>query len=126
MQQRVLAIYQKLTGPDSPDVAMALMNLANSYKELGRPTEAVPLYERALGIFTQKFGEDSGLVADALGAMGRLELDRGQFEEAGRNFVRAFAVHERVIGPQHPSLIFTLRSLAYLTMRPANNPQPRF
>jgi tetratricopeptide (TPR) repeat protein len=77
MQQRVLAIYEKLTGPDSPDAARALVNLANSYKELGRPSEAVPLYERALHIFSQKFGEDSGPVGDVLGALGRLQQDRG-------------------------------------------------
>ena len=70
MQQRVLAINEKVAGPDSPDVARALSNLANSYKELGRPAEAVPLYERALRIFSQKFGEDLGLVADVYGALG--------------------------------------------------------
>ncbi len=59
------------------------------------------------------------------GALGRLELDAGQFEEAGRNLTRAFAVHERIIGPQHPSLVVDLRSLGYLDMQTGKYPQAR-
>ena len=90
-----------------------------------RSAEARSLYERALRIVSQKFGEDSALAADAYGALGRLEIETGQYEDACRNLGRAFPIHERMVGPQHPSLIVDLRSLAYLDIKTGKLPEAR-
>ena len=50
LAQRVLAIREKSLGPDDPDVARALYNLAVLYDEQGRPTDAEPLYKRSVAI----------------------------------------------------------------------------
>jgi tetratricopeptide (TPR) repeat protein len=50
LAQRVLAIREKVLGPDHPDVADALNKLAILYKDQGRYAEAEPLYKQSLAI----------------------------------------------------------------------------
>ena len=53
-----LRIWEQALGPDHPDVAFPLTNLANLYNEQGKYAEAEPLYERALRIWEQALGPD--------------------------------------------------------------------
>ena len=48
--RRALAIDEKAFGPDHPDVATALNNLAALLRATNRLGEAEPLYRRALAI----------------------------------------------------------------------------
>jgi len=48
--ERALAIDEAAHGPDHPDVATALNNLAQILRDLGQPEAARPLQERALAI----------------------------------------------------------------------------
>lgn len=41
---------EKAYGPDRPDVAMALVNLAGFYFDHGRHAEAAPLYDRFMSL----------------------------------------------------------------------------
>jgi tetratricopeptide (TPR) repeat protein len=50
LAQRVVAIQQKTLGPEHPDVATSLNNLAVLYRVQGRYTEAEVLYKRSLEI----------------------------------------------------------------------------
>jgi tetratricopeptide (TPR) repeat protein len=50
LAQRALAIWEKALGPDHPDVATSLNNLAKIYRRQGRYTDAEPLNRRALAI----------------------------------------------------------------------------
>jgi tetratricopeptide (TPR) repeat protein len=45
-----LAINKKALGPDHPDVAGSLNNLAELYRAQGRYAEAEPLHKRSLAI----------------------------------------------------------------------------
>jgi len=49
--RRALAIKERLLGPDHPDVATTLNNLALLCKAQGRLAEGETLYRRALAIF---------------------------------------------------------------------------
>ena len=49
--QRVLALLEKALGPEHPDVALSLNNLAMFYeKNQGQYAKAEPLYQRSLAI----------------------------------------------------------------------------
>ena len=48
--QRALDIREKALGPEHPDVADSLNNLAVLYHDQGKYGEAEPLYQRALAI----------------------------------------------------------------------------
>ncbi len=54
-------ICEQSLGPDHPDVASPLNNLANLYFEQGKYSEAEPLYQRALAIWEQSLGPDHSL-----------------------------------------------------------------
>ncbi len=50
LEERALAITEAAYGPDHPDVATRLNNLAQILRDLGQPEGARPLQERALAI----------------------------------------------------------------------------
>ncbi len=54
--KRALAIREKALGPDHPNVATSLNNLALLYHKQGRYVDAEPLYKRALVIFEKASG----------------------------------------------------------------------
>ena len=51
--RRSLAIHEKALGPDHPDTAAALNNLAVLYDEQGKYGKAEPLYQRSLAILEE-------------------------------------------------------------------------
>jgi len=53
---RSLRILEKAVGPNHPDVAIHLNNLAHAMQDLGRPEAARPLIERAATIEGQHHG----------------------------------------------------------------------
>jgi tetratricopeptide (TPR) repeat protein len=59
--QRALATRQQVLGPDHPDVATSLNNLAELYRTRGQYAEAEPLYRRALAIGEKKLGPNHPL-----------------------------------------------------------------
>jgi tetratricopeptide (TPR) repeat protein len=58
LAQRVLAIVEKALGPDHPDVAALLDNLAGLYHQKGDYARAEPLYQRALGNREKALGKE--------------------------------------------------------------------
>ena len=64
--QRSLAIREKTYGPDHPDVATALHNLALTLEENGRHSDAEKILRRALTINEKAFGAEHFTVGYAL------------------------------------------------------------
>ena len=50
MYQRALKIREKALGPEHPDTAASLNNLAALFADMGAYDQALPLYQRALKI----------------------------------------------------------------------------
>lgn len=48
LYHRALAVRMETLGPDHPDVATSLNNLAYSYSEQGKYAKAEPMFQRAL------------------------------------------------------------------------------
>ncbi len=66
LYQRSLAISEKALGPEHPDVATSLNNLAELYRDQGRYGEAEPLYQRSLAISEKALGPEHPDVAQSL------------------------------------------------------------
>ena len=66
LAQRTLTIREKSLGPDHPDVAVSLNNLAELYRAQGRYADAEPLHKRALTIREKALGPDHPDVALSL------------------------------------------------------------
>jgi len=80
--RRALAINEKALGPDHPDVATDLNNLAWLLQATGRYAEAEPLYARALAIWEKALGPDHPAVATSLNSLAFLLDATGRYAEA--------------------------------------------
>jgi tetratricopeptide (TPR) repeat protein len=72
LHKRALAIREKALGPDHPDVANSLNNLARLYQDQHRYADAEPLHKRALAITEKTLGPKHPDVATALKRLARL------------------------------------------------------
>ncbi len=63
LAERALAINEAAHGPDHPEVAIALNNLAQILQDAGQLAEARPLAERSLAISEAAYGPDHPEVA---------------------------------------------------------------
>jgi tetratricopeptide (TPR) repeat protein len=58
LYERALAIYKRALGPDHPNTAMVLANLASLLQAQGDLAGARRLYERSLTIYEKALGPD--------------------------------------------------------------------
>ena len=102
--RRALAIDEASYGPDHPNVAIRLNNLA----ELLQPRTASPrpsrLMRRALAIDEASYGPDHPNVAIDLNNLARLLKATNRLGEAEPLMRRALAIDEASYGPDHPNV----------------------
>jgi len=87
--ERALQVAQQNDGPDHPNVALSLGNLAELYEAQGVYAEAEPLYKRSLAILEEAFGQDSPFLVPTLLNMASLYREIGRDNEAQRVMERA-------------------------------------
>ena len=111
---RALAIREKVLGPDHPDTARSLNNLAKVYEYQGHYKQAEPLYKRALGIHEKALGPNHPDTATSLGNLASVYDSLGQYEDAELLSKRALDIREKALGPDHPDTATSLNNLASL------------
>jgi len=114
LYRRALAINEKASGPDHPDVATNLNNLAELLQAKGDYTAAEPLFRRALAINEKALGPDHPTVATGLNNLASLLQAKGDDTAAEPLYRRALAIDEKALGPDHPSVAICLNNLAGL------------
>lgn len=114
--ERALALKEKALGPDHPDLAATLNNLAGVLSEAGDYAAARPLYERALSIQERVLGPDHPDVAVTLFWLAGTLWRVGDFERAQHLCERVLAMRERRLGPDHPEVASALNGLGILYM----------
>jgi tetratricopeptide (TPR) repeat protein len=114
LYRRALAIDEKSYGPEHPDVATDLNNLAQLLKDTNRLPEVEPLYRRALSIWEKSFGHDHPNVAIALNNLASLLQATNRLAEAEPLRRRALAIDEEGYGTEHPDVAVRLNNLAQL------------
>ena len=114
LYERVIAIREKVLGPDHPDTATSLSNLAVLYKKQGAYTQAQPLYQRALTIWQRALGPIHPWTAIGLNNLAKLYRAQGAYAQALPLYQRALAIRERVLGLDHPDTVKDLITLAAL------------
>ncbi|MBX7079632.1 MAG: serine/threonine-protein kinase [Nannocystaceae bacterium] len=87
---RVLALVERLRGPEHPQVAMVLGNRANTLLMLGRMPKAWDSLQRALQIRVAAFGPDAPVVGEIHRQLGTAAEDD---TVAAEHFERALAIH---------------------------------
>jgi serine/threonine protein kinase/tetratricopeptide (TPR) repeat protein len=106
--RKALHLKEKALGPDHPDVAMALTNLANPLSKLGRVTEALDLNQRALQIYERNVGAEHPDIATSSSNRGEYLNLLSRYAEAEVSARRALNIFEKELGPDHPFTAFPL------------------
>ena len=108
---RALEIREKVLGPDHPDTARSLNNLAAVYYYTKEYAKAEPLFVRALDIKEKVLGPDHPDTTASIGYLATLYHDTGAYAKAEPLLVRALAITEKAKGPDHPDTASSLNSL---------------
>jgi tetratricopeptide (TPR) repeat protein len=114
LYQRSLVIREKTFGPEHPDVAWSLNNLAELYRSQGQYGKAELLYQRSLAIREKALGLDHPYVATNLNNLALLYEKRGEYMTAEPLYQRALTIYEKILGPEHPWVATSLGNLARL------------
>jgi len=117
LDQRALAIRERVLGTDHPHVALSLSMLANGEARRGNFAEAQALHERALGIREQALGPHHDEVAESLNDFAAVLVKQGRYADARPLFERALAIGERTLGPRHSVVADSLHGLAHVDMK---------
>ena len=94
----------KHVGPNDPEVATTLSNLAVLYVEEGKYEQAEPLTKQALAIRERAYGAVHRDVADSLKNLANIYNFRRQNAEAEVLYQRALAIERKLFGRMHPDL----------------------
>ncbi len=114
LYERALAINEKVLGPDHPDTALSLNNLALLLQDQDEFAAARPLHERALAIREKALGPDHPDTAESLNNLALLLQAEGDLAGARPLFERALAIYQKVLGPAHSSTATGFNNLALL------------
>jgi tetratricopeptide (TPR) repeat protein len=102
LYHRILNIMEQQLGPNHPDIAQSLNNLALLYRKLGKYSQAEPLYRRALSISERQLGPNHPDTAQILNNLALLYRKQGNYEQAEPLYKRALSISEQQFGPNHP------------------------
>ncbi|REG45544.1 tetratricopeptide repeat protein [Paraburkholderia sp. BL6669N2] len=112
--ERVIAIREKVLGPNNPGTARSLGNLAEVYRTAGEFAKAEPLDQRALAINEKVLGAEHPAVALSLDNLAELYREIGSYREAEPLYNRALTIREKTLGPVSPETAASLNNLALL------------
>ena len=87
-----VALAERELGPAHPTVGQYLGQLARAQRGLGQLDAGIATAERAVAIVEAWYGRDDFRVADPLGALGVLYLDRHRTDDAQAVFARQLAL----------------------------------
>ena len=111
-----LASDEQSLGPEHPNVAIRLSNLASLLQATNRLSEAEPLVRRALAIDEKAHGPEHPEVAVRLNNLALLLQATNRLAEAEPLMRRVLAIVEKSYGDGHPSVAKALSNLATLLL----------
>jgi len=111
-EEAALTLTASEFGPDAPETAQALNNLALTYSHLARYIEAEPLYRSAIEIGRKTLGKEN--VAILYNNLANLLQDQGKYAEAEPLYRQAIEIDEKAVGKEHPVIATWYNNLASL------------
>ncbi|MFX0199094.1 MAG: tetratricopeptide repeat protein [Candidatus Hodarchaeota archaeon] len=115
MAREALKAAENTFGPNHPNMAASLNNLAFLQQAQGKYAEAEPLFKRALKIYEKALGPEHPrhiLVATSLNNLAGLYQAQGKYVEAEPLYRQALKIREKVLGKDHPDVVGSLNSVA--------------
>ena len=106
-----IALRERTLGPDHPEVAKALNNLASAHHGLGAYQQAAEEFHRAATSFERGLGPQHPLLAVTLANEAAARTDLGDVAGALPIHRRALAIREAVLAPDSPYIGESLGNL---------------
>jgi CHAT domain-containing protein len=103
---------EKVLGPEHPDVATSLNNLAALYEDQGKYSEAEPLLKRALQIRERALGPNNLYFAQSLMNLANLYRYAGRQADAERLYKQSLEIEEKLLGQDNSELARGIYNLA--------------
>jgi CHAT domain-containing protein len=110
--RKALEIREKALGPEHPDTAKSLYNLAKIYRLSGMFAQALPLSQRSLEIREKIFGQNNPEIASSLSQLGFIYSQMGNAAKALPLAQRSLEINEKVLGPENLKTAGSLHILA--------------
>jgi tetratricopeptide (TPR) repeat protein len=114
LMRRALWIDEKGFGPEHPNVAADLNNLAHLLQATNHLSEAEPLMRRALSIDEKCFGPEHPRISAQLSNLAALLMATKRLADAEPLVRRALWIDEKSFGLEHPNVALCLNNLAQL------------
>jgi tetratricopeptide (TPR) repeat protein len=111
LYERALAIDEMALGPEHPDTADSLENLAGLLYLQGDLVGARPFFERALAIREKALGSEHPETATSLNNLALLLQAEGDLVGARALLERALAIDEMAPGPEHSDIAIKISNL---------------
>jgi S1-C subfamily serine protease/CHAT domain-containing protein/tetratricopeptide (TPR) repeat protein len=112
--KEAIAIYEKTSHADHPDVAGSLSSLAEIYWAQGRYADAERLHKQALAIREKALGPNHPDVGASLNSLAWLYQGQGRYADAEPLYKRLLAIREKALGPDDLAVATSLDDLAPL------------
>jgi CHAT domain-containing protein/tetratricopeptide (TPR) repeat protein len=119
LARRLVSDAERTSGPESPQIAVALQVLAQALQSQGQLAEAKVSFERELAILEKKLGPNYAELVPPLAGLGEIALAQNKLAEAARYLVRAAAIQEKAAGPDHLNTALAAMPLGNLLYRQA-------
>ncbi len=103
-------------GPQHPEVAKLLSNMAACYTSMGRLDEAQKVLEQGLVLLEAALEDDHPDIAITLTNLAGLAYRQQRYEDAIAISRRVIAMRKRTLGPRSPKLTASLNNLAVSLM----------
>ena len=109
--KRVVAIRERVDGPESYTFGAALVDLGAKHASLGEYEKAKPLIRRGQPILERQLGPESPSVGWALFHLGYAHRRLREYDDAVLCFRRSLDIQQKAFGPMHPRLASVLGNL---------------
>lgn len=109
-----LIFAERDRGPDHPDTAESLNNLAELYRVQGQYVRAEELFKRSLAINQKALGPVHPSIATNLNNLALVSQEQGLYVQAEELFKRTLSMMEKVFGPNDIDLAQSLNNIATL------------
>ncbi|WP_224371127.1 tetratricopeptide repeat protein [Hyalangium versicolor] len=113
---QALVLREKALGPEHPDSASTLSNLATVAWWMGRYDESLERTQRAAALKENALGPEHPEAIQMLTNMGAMLYEVGRYEEALQRFERALELEQKVLGPDYPHIASTLTNLGIVLL----------
>lgn len=117
LYRQALSLREEVLEPEDPKIAQSLYNLGELLRLKRNYVEAASLYRRARPIWEETLGPEDADVANTIdGLAGALHHSGGEFKAAGLLYDKALRIRQKVFGPDHPHVAYSLNNLGLYQM----------